>query len=92
MLSFNVQSGIVARVLGGVDVILNSLSRCFLRSNVLEMIANHTIFRVRGHIVNGQEEVLRDLHGGETVSSQNADSGVEVVKSKLTTASSTGKE
>ena len=43
--SFNVQSGIVARVFGEVDVILQSLSRCFLRSSLSEIVANHTIFR-----------------------------------------------
>jgi hypothetical protein len=47
---------------------------------------------VRGQIVNVQEEVVRDLHGGETVSGQNADSGAEAIKSLLTTAASTGKE
>jgi hypothetical protein len=46
--SFNVQLGIIARVLGEVDVILCLHSRCFLRSNLLGMIANHTIFRQEG--------------------------------------------
>src|ERR1700722_8473349 len=49
-------------------------------------------FWVRGQIVNVHEEVVRDLHSGETVSGQNADSGVEAIKSKLTTASPTSKE
>jgi hypothetical protein len=43
--SFNVQSGIVVRVLREVDVILHSLSRCFFRSSLSKIVANHTIFR-----------------------------------------------
>jgi predicted RNA-binding protein with PUA-like domain len=47
---------------------------------------------VRGQIINVQEKVVRDLNGGETMNGYDADSGDEAVKSKLTIASSIGKE
>jgi hypothetical protein len=47
---------------------------------------------VRGQIISVEEEVVRGLNGGEHGNGFDADSGDEIVKSKLTIASSIGKE
>ena len=47
---------------------------------------------VRGQIVNVQEEVVRELKGGETVNGHGAESGEDGVKSKFTTTRSTGRD
>lgn len=47
---------------------------------------------VRGQIVNIQEEVIRSHDSGKVVNGDDANSGGEAIMSKLTIASSTGKE